>query len=507
MAITSYSQEEAQLARTAKQNWYTRERFEAEILPKFRAWEIDAEGNIQEAPAKPKSMADVISGYAKKPLEFTQGAVTWAIRWAGNIAWFATRNVGRGLDVVLPWTPVQDIMRPAWEKVQAWAEKLASTIEGINRRDFNPESLTSKAGEFAWQVALTAPIGGIGTAGKLAWATKWALEAGTYAAASKWKVWLGDIALGGTLWATWAGISNLVKKAPEKLKAWATKSVMQALWPTKEKYKQMTEKLAPEFLKKWLVWGRESLQAKAVTSMDELGSQIDKMFSSGAVKWKIKTAPIIKSLDALKSKVWKVDIDPARSKVIDWVKDVIKQFWDDLSPEKARTLRQAMDKIVYSTKGVIADEALSVKNLARKSAADEIRKQFSAISPDLAKLNKEFNFWSSLDDILTETARRTWPQSWGLIDKIAGSGAFWGTLATWGGALPAIWAAVLTTKFVQAMKSPLWKTISAQSKNKLANAIANGSKTGIISAVNEIQKRIPKIPFALEIKNKLWLNE
>lgn len=53
------------------------------------------------------------------------------------------------------------------------------------------------------------------------------------------------------------------------------------------------------------------------------------------------------------------------------------------------------------------------------------------------------------------------------------------------------------------MKSPLWKTISAQSKNKLANAIANGSKTGIISAVNEIQKRIPKIPFALEIKNKL----
>lgn len=141
--------------------------------------------------------------------------------------------------------------------------------------------------------------------------------------------------------------------------------------------------------------------------MEELGSQIDDMFASGSIKGKVKTTPILKSLDALKSKVGKIDIDPARSQVIDGVKNVIKQFGDDLTPNKARALRQAMDKIVYSTKGVIADEALSVKNLARKEAADEIRKQFAAISPDLAKLNKEFNFWSSLDDVLTETAKRT----------------------------------------------------------------------------------------------------
>lgn len=84
MAITSYTQEEAQLAQTAKSNWYDRVRFEAEILPKFRAWEIDVEGNIQEAPAKPKSMADILTWAGKKivkPFVETGKQVIWNFQW------------------------------------------------------------------------------------------------------------------------------------------------------------------------------------------------------------------------------------------------------------------------------------------------------------------------------------------------------------------------------------------------------------------------------------------
>ncbi len=453
--------------------------------------------NKYKNPA-PKSMADILTWIGAKQQEFTQGAVTGAIRGIGNIGSFATRNVGRWLDVVLPWTPIQDFTAPVAQKFQAWAEKIALGLENINK-DLDAQSLTSKAGQFAWQAAMTSPIGGTGA---IAWALQWA----AYWAVSTWEVKPSDVVLWGVLGKAWQVISKW-KWVAEKLQAWAEKNVLQALWPTKEKFKQTATKIAPEFVKKWLVWSREALQGKATQAMDELGSQIDDMFASGAIKWKVKTWPIIKSLEQLKTKVGKVDIDPARSQVIDWVKNVIKQFWDDLTPQKARALRQAMDKIVYSTKGVIADEALSVKNLARKEAADEIRKQFSAISPDLAKLNKEFNFWSSLDDILTETARRTWPQQGGLVSKIAGSGALAGWVATWGWFMPAIAWAVLTKQFVSAMQSPLWKTVSAQAKSKLANAIVNWNKNAIITAVNEIQKRIPKIPFAIEIKNQLWLKQ
>ena len=447
---------------------------------------------------KPKSMADIVKGIGTKQQEFTQWAITGAVRWIGNVGSFATRNAWKGIDWLVPWTPMRDAMTPIADKFKAWAEKIAWGLEGINT-DLNAQSKTSKVGEFVWQAALTAPIGG---SGAIAWALQWA----SYWVTSTWQLKPSDVVLWGVLGKAWQMLSKW-KWVAEKLQAWAEKNVMQALWPTKEKFKQTATKIAPEFVKKWLVWSREALQGKAVQAMDELGSQIDDMFASGVIKWKVKTWPIIKSLEQLKTKVGKVDIDPARSKVINGVKDVIKKFWDDLTPQKARALRQAMDKIVYSTKWVIADEALSVKNLARKEAADEIRKQFAAISPDLAKLNKEFNFWSSLDDVLTETAKRTWPQTGWLTSSIAGSGALaWG-LATWGWTMWAVWAAVLTKKFVSAMQSPMWKTISAQAKSKLANAIVSWNKNAIITSVNGIQKSIPKIPFAIEIKNKLWLKQ
>lgn len=47
-------------------------------------------------------MGDILTGIGAKQQEFTQGAVTGAIRGIGNIGSFATRNVGMGLDAVLP---------------------------------------------------------------------------------------------------------------------------------------------------------------------------------------------------------------------------------------------------------------------------------------------------------------------------------------------------------------------------------------------------------------------
>jgi hypothetical protein len=50
---------------------------------------------------------------------------------------------------------------------------------------------------------------------------------------------------------------------------------------------------------------------------------------------------------------------------------------------------------------------LSLKNNIKKGLADNIRKQLAEQNPDLAKLNKEFKFYKTLDDVLIETISRT----------------------------------------------------------------------------------------------------
>lgn len=337
--------------------------------------------NKYKNPA-PKSMADVIWGYAKKPLEFTQGAVTGAIRWAGNIAWFATRNVGRGLDAVLPWTPVQDIMRPAWEKVQAWAEKLASTIEGINRPDFNPESLTSKAGEFSWQVALTAPIGGIAskavtTAGKVGLgALEWVLQWWTFDVASQWKLWAWAIAG----WVLWAGMPA-IGSAYNKLSNWVTdklpKSLVSSGLVTPSALKNASERLsrladdwvvdmeaAPQWmLSKNLSGSKEKLQTQLTDIIKNSGVQKKALLANNETSF--GTVQAIKDL-----KKWMREVLPNFAKISGkkvkptaWNAELVKEilaFTKNTNPtakdiERARSLLGNM--WIFTKWGALADSA------------------------------------------------------------------------------------------------------------------------------------------------------
>jgi len=468
--------------------------------------------------------------------------VTRGIASTGLLAWQLSR--------LAPWDQSADptsfyntYKKAYWEVFEN--DKIAK------QAGYNPESWYATSGEFAslllpavwveWAIARWAWAGlKVASKAKLlanlwlkagktgeaikAWLTgtklaqwtlwQWILRAGVsgaksataFSLAQKWEVTPWDIALWAGLWVVWAGIAGKAKQIIPTLRQWAEKQVLQALWPTKEKYKQMATKIAPTFLQKWIKGSRESIQEKAKSNIEIVGQQIDDLFAKWEVKGKTQISPILSKLDTMKEKVAGVDLDPQKTKIINDFKSMLSKFWDDLDPNKARAVRQSLDRMVYNTKGIIADEALSVKNSIRKNIADEIRNQFAKQNPNLATINKEFSFWSSLDDILTETAKRTWPQQGGLVSKIAASGA----LAWWfasGGAIPAIASAVFVKQFVSAMQSPLWKTVSAQSKNKLADAIARGDKNTIIKVVAEIQKKIPAIKFSTYIKNNLWLNE
>lgn len=244
-----YTQQEAQLAKIAKQNGYDQKRFEAEILPKFKAWEIDAEGNIQEKPTKPKSMADVVSGYnpietlkknAQQVGEFVQGGLTGAIRWAGDVAKYGSYLASAPLAPVdyvtnklTGWQvqPLGQQLRDFGRWVSWQTENIASGIEKWTEKiaGLNPESKTSKVAGFIGESLATAPVAEwalklaspvLKWAGKAlyktafkptteeAWKTLWAM--------AKWAklpttVWDTGLKYGVSWTQTWVGVKGLKK--------------------------------------------------------------------------------------------------------------------------------------------------------------------------------------------------------------------------------------------------------------------------------------------------------
>jgi hypothetical protein len=363
-----YTQQEAQLAQIAKKNWYDRARFEAEILPKFKSWEIDAEGNIQEAPQKPKSMADVLGNVWNKQQEFTQGAVTGAIRWVWNIWDFLTRNAWKWLDWILPWTPVRDFLQPAGEKFRAWAESIASGIEWINKGGkmwLNPESTTSKVGEFAWQMALTAPIGGIaGKAVTTAWkvglgALEGVLQGGAFDVASQEKLGAGTIAWWVIWWAT-----PILWKAYNALSNWVTdklpKSLVSSGLVTPSALKNASERLsrlsddgivdmesAPQWmLDKNLSGSKEKLQQQLSNIIKESWKKKISLLSSSK-EWLGKVPEVKWLQNAMKSVLWKyAKITKKSVTPTPWNEELVKiiqSFVNNKNPtaievEKARSL-------------------------------------------------------------------------------------------------------------------------------------------------------------------------
>jgi hypothetical protein len=387
-----YTQEEAQLAQTAKANWYDRARFEAEILPKFRAWEIDVEGNIQEAPAKPKSMADVIGWTAKgniqKVAETIQGWTTWAIRWLGNIASFATRQAANipnlATKLTGQGTPASDFLNPLAQRISSWAEKLASWIESTTQTlgGLNPQSPYSKAWQFAWQTALTAPIGGIASkAVTTAWkvglgALEWALQWGTFDVASQWKLWAWAIAG----WVLWAGMPA-IGSAYNKFSNWVTdklpKSLVSSGLVTPSALKNASERLsrladdwvvdmeaAPQWmLSKNLSGSKEKLQTQLTDIIKNSGVQKKALLANNETSF--GTVQAIKDL-----KKWMREVLPNFAKISGkkvkptaWNAELVKEilaFTKNTNPtakdiERARSLLGNM--WIFTKWGALADSA------------------------------------------------------------------------------------------------------------------------------------------------------
>lgn len=311
---------------------------------------------------------------------------------------------------------------------------------------------------------------------------------------------------------------------PAALKESAEKLVVQALGPTKERFKAMARRIAPEIMKRGLGGSRESLLETAATKADEAGDLIDGALQQFGAK-QVGVAPVVSALEAAKDAfrttqqitvqqaaargltqkarslgngMVEIDVvfEPRAVKQLDGLQRIVSDLGDTATVDQLVNVRRAWDKVVDQAGGFAhrAGGAVGVplkdqsEAWAKREATTAIRKLLATEVPELAVLNKEFAFWKSLDDVLTQTVQRTQAQGPGLrgaVVEVAGAAA-----ASTNGLGQAFVLGKLAKGANAVFTSPRWRLIDANLKNKLADSIVTGNLQGSAAALARINAAI-----------------
>ena len=104
--------------------------------------------------------------------------------------------------------------------------------------------------------------------------------------------------------------------------------------------------------------------------------------------------------------------DATLVKAISKLQDTLMEYGDDISVESMVKLRRNLDRIVEEGKGFTTAK---VKNRAwaAREARTAIRQELEQTVPDINKLNAEYAFWQTLEDVAAASNERTRASSLG----------------------------------------------------------------------------------------------
>ena len=328
----------------------------------------------------------------------------------------------------------------------------------------------------------------------------------------------GDPTLGGVMAAAMPLGAGIVAAVPDRLKAQAYRQVMQALGPTKERFKAIAERVTPAVLRRGLTGSRESLGAEAAEQVQKLGADIDIAIQAYGDRVS-STQPIVDALEASKDAFQVrtasgdvVPIDELAIRQINKLKEIITGKWDKkgnlIAPGLGDTatvrqlvaIRQRWDEVAKragafdhrAAGGIGVSLADTSEASIKLDASNSIRALLDVDVPELSAINKEYSFWRSLDDVLTQTLQRTAPQSGKLAERVTqGIGAAVGAAASSGaGPMGVIGGATLGAAALKMLTnvvtSPRWMLTSAKLKDRLADALASGNYNQIIGVLGRI---------------------
>jgi len=319
----------------------------------------------------------------------------------------------------------------------------------------------------------------------------------------------GDPRIGAVGGAVAPAIGTAVEALPTRLKEEATKKVVQALGPTKERFKAIAERLAPQILMRGLGGSRQALQTKAASMLETVGDQLDTALQQHGAE-AVSTQPIVDVLetakDAFRTTVQRggqttmVVYEPRAVQQLSGLQKILTDLGPDARVDQLVAVRRAWDKVVDQAGGFAhrAGGAIGIplkeqtEAWAKREATSAIRDQLNQAVPELGAINKEWSFWKNLDDVLGQTLKRTQPHGVGIGQMMAeGAGqVVGGALGATQGVATGVGSAFAVGKLAamarQVFTSPRWQFVDAKLRNQLADAIVNNNVDNVASALVRI---------------------
>lgn len=285
--------------------------------------------------------------------------------------------------------------------------------------------------------------------------------------------------------------SPVLQPISNTLSASAETSIVKSLAPTTKANKVTASRVASQALERPMgdtfAFTRQGLENKAIKGKEIAGQAIEDF---GKLTGESKTSSIIDALEKEKAQYTAggVVVNADAVGQLTKVQDIIRQYGDTIDNETLRGVRRIFDTEVKKSKGFAVPPSEGSLIEAKKIAADNIRGILAETNPDLAKLNKEYNFWANLEQVVRDTNQRTQGQ--------VGIGKDIATLAgaASGNGITGMVLQGLTFRWLgSAIKSTGWRLVSARIKSSIADALASGD----LAAVNDILSGISKNPTML----------
>ncbi|HEY3158180.1 MAG TPA: hypothetical protein VGJ78_04390 [Vicinamibacterales bacterium] len=298
----------------------------------------------------------------------------------------------------------------------------------------------------------------------------------------------------------------------EALRSSATKNVLEALGPTKEHFKALGEKLAPEILKRGIRGSREAIAEQAGAAAESAGQDIDAALKAFGAR-QVGVQPVVDALKNAKDAFrttnaagQAVVFEPRAVKQLDGLQQIVSDLGPDARVDQLVALRRSWDKVVadaggfsHRAPGGIGRPLKDISEAANKrEATTAIRQLLNQDVPELTALNKEFAFWKNLDDVVTQTLQRKQPQAASLAGAVKEAGGMAAGAAIGGGVGTAVGLGKVAKYADAVFQSPRWKLASAQMKDALAEAITSGNSSAIMGALARVMAtQASKLPAAL----------
>lgn len=281
--------------------------------------------------------------------------------------------------------------------------------------------------------------------------------------------------------------------APQKAEALQQKAVEQykrALGATKEKYKEMSDKVIPELLAEGK-WGtRKKLLNDALSNVSLSKEQYAELGElQGVAEMDGILSMIDKEMAKLKTPAGTIlSTEGGKYKALEGLKEDVEsylisgQIFDAGGPvaiqQQLRGLADKYGKTLYETRK-------SLKTISDNATLSEVQKVDSAIrellaknNPTYADINKVYSLNNKVVDILNETAKR---QSGGsvstkrLVETITGSLGLMGSIAAGSKGLGAVALSLFTTGAtvgaIEFLNSTWWNSLRAVQKSRAAEKI------------------------------------